>query len=72
MNILLVLSHELHCEPRKASDASYRHDFQLELEQREMDILKKLSNVFYHTLIVYRKQLANGRNVDNLKIAHSS
>ena len=42
--------------------------FDLELTQREIEILKKLRKVLI-TLLTYRKQLAHDIDMDNLKIA---
>ena len=43
--------------------------FNLELGQRGMEIFEEIQHGFDHNLVVYRKQLANERNMDNLKIS---
>ena len=61
--------HELHCKPRKPGDVSYRHDFQFGTGTERNGDFEEIFQGFDHTLVVYRKQLANDNNMDNLKIA---
>ena len=61
--------HELHCKPRKAGDVSYRQGFQFGTGTERNGDFEEIQQGFEHTLVVYRNQLANDSNIDNLKIA---
>ena len=43
--------HELHCEPRKPGDVSYRHDFQYGAGARRNGDFEEIDQSFNHTLV---------------------
>ena len=57
-------------KPRKPGDVSYRHDFQFGTgtgTERNGDF-EEIQQGFDRTFVVYKNQLANDSNMDNLKI----
>ena len=61
--------HELHCKPRKPGDVSCRHNFQFGTGIEKNGDFEEFQQGFDHTLLIYREQLANDSNMDNLKVA---
>ena len=61
--------HELHCQPRKPDDLTYRHNFQFGSGTDRNGDFEEVEQAFNHTLVTYRKQLAHNSNMDNLRSA---
>ena len=63
------LYHELHCQPREAGDVSYRADFQFGTGTDTNGGFEEIQLGRERVCVVYRKQLSQTSDMDNLKSA---
>ena len=63
------LYHELHCKPTEAGDVSYRADFQFGAGTDTNGGFEEIQLGRERVFVVYRKQLSQTSDMDNLKSA---
>ena len=63
------LYHEIHCQPRKDGDVSYRADFQFGAGTETNGGFQEIQHGLDRVFVSYRKHLSQNSDIDNLKSA---
>ena len=63
------LYHEIHCQPRKDGDVSYRADFQFGAGTETNGGFEEIQHGLDRVFVSYRKHLSQNSDMDNLKSA---